>query len=222
MRNPVRVPRRLAALAALAAVSALAYGCFDSGIPEEVAPPASSYPFPDTADQLMANFRAAWDSMDIDEYSYALHADFVFVFADGCPVAPSGGAYTRAEELLHTGRIFAGEPGFDQIGQLPKPGVRDVDFPRLDRLTDWEGLPADDPRFPGALCALFDVRIGFYLDGVGQNTIAVDSQQLFYVKAVDEPQRDGGTRQRFCLIGQRDLDNEKANAYRREAGRFQD
>ncbi|MBK7702259.1 MAG: hypothetical protein IPI34_04870 [bacterium] len=68
-------------------------------------------------------------------------------------------------------------------------------------------MPETDIYFPGAIRALFDVRVVFYLDTEDVNTITVDSQQLFYLKSISEEQGDGSTRTHFYLIGQKDLES---------------
>ncbi|MBK9304478.1 MAG: hypothetical protein IPM94_11460 [bacterium] len=47
----------------------------------------------------------------------------------------------------------------------------------------------------------------FYLITDDLNTIAVDSQQMFYLQPQDEMQQDGSTTQHFYLIGQQDLES---------------
>jgi hypothetical protein len=183
-------------------VSAITAGCGDGGNPGSVVIP---YPMPGTADQLMFNFKSAYDRMNVDEYRNALHPDFVFVFADGSPVAPDAGYFTRDEDLQSTTRMFDGEQGHDPDG-LPKPGVRDIEFTEMTRLTAWEDVPEDDARFPGAVRALYDVQVVFYLDTESTSTITVGTQQMFYLKSVDEEQTDGSAEPHFYMIGQQDLD----------------
>lgn len=162
--------------------------------------------FPDTEQRLMERFLTAYDHMNIDEYRRALHADFVFVFADGSPVAPTNGIFTRVEDLLSTTNMFNGVQGLSPDGQ-PIPAVRDIEFQQLVRLTDWEVVPETDLYFPGAILARYDVRVVFYLNTEDVNTITVDSQQLFYLQSIDDEQDGGSSRTRFYMIGQQDLSN---------------
>lgn len=162
------------------------------------------FPFPDTPQQLMNNFRNAYDEMDLGEYGAALHPDFRFVFDEGSPVAPPGGVFVRAEDLQSTTNMFAGESGHGSGGEL-LAGVRDVEFERLERLSDWEFAPGNDPLFPYATRAFFRVRVVFVLDTDAANTITVDALQQFHVQAVEETQPGGGTRCHFFLIGHRDF-----------------
>ena len=161
--------------------------------------------FPDTPQRLMERFKAAYDYMNIDEYRHALHADFIFVFADGSPVAPASGIFTRGEDLQSTPNMLNGELGQDPDGH-PLAGVRDVEFGEMTRLTAWEDVPESDVYFPGAIRALFDVRVVFYLNTEDVNSITVDSQQLFYLQSIDEELDGGSSRTRFYMIGQQDLD----------------
>ena len=204
MRNHTRF---LTSLAAVAALVVMAGGCiFSPDEGENPTPPPPTYPFADTPEKLMTNFKNAYGTMNVDEYRNALHTGYIFVFADGSPVAPTEGIYTREEDLLSTTRMFNGEQGQDPDG-FSKPGVRDIEFTELTKLTDWEDVPETDIYFPGAIRALFDVRVVFYLDTEDVNTITVDSQQLFYLKSISEEQGDGSTRTHFYLIGQKDLES---------------
>ncbi|MBA4378611.1 MAG: hypothetical protein C0395_08200 [Gemmatimonas sp.] len=169
------------------------------------------YPIPDTPDRVMTNFRNAYDEMLADEYAGTLHADFIFVFVDGSPVAPPSGFYTRSEELLTTIPMFSGEQGHDEAGVV-KPGVRDVDFRQLTRLSEWEIAPESDPHFPGVLRALYDVEVVFVLDVDWSHTLTVDSQQLFYVTSVGGVQRDSSEQPHYYLVGQLDLDSWAASS----------
>lgn len=204
MRNHTRL---LSGLTALAALVVLAGGCIfspddDDGNPNVL----PTYPFPATQDLLMANFKTAYDNMNIEEYRNVLHTAFKFKFAEGSDVEPSG-YYTREEDLQTTTRMFNGEQGLDPIG-LIKPGVRDIEFRQLERLSpEWEVVPEGDPDFAGATRALYDVTIVFNLSDDGNSTITVDSQQIFYAMPVAEVQEDSSTRLRYYLYGQTDLDS---------------
>ncbi|MDO9222553.1 MAG: hypothetical protein Q7U20_02460, partial [Caulobacter sp.] len=91
------------------------------------------YPFPDTAQKLMTTFMNAYDNMNIVEYRNVLHPDFKFKFAEGSDVEPSG-YYTREQDLQTTTRMFNGEQGMSEIGEV-MPGVRDIDFRLLEQLS---------------------------------------------------------------------------------------
>lgn len=150
-------------------------------------------------------------SADTTEYAGTLHADFIFVFADGSPVAPPSGFYTRSEELLTSIPMFSGVPGLNENGEV-RPAVRDVDFRRLQRLTEWEIAPESDPYFPGVLRALYDVQVVFVLDVEWSHTLTVDSQQVFYVTSVGGERRDSSEQPHYYLVGQVDLDSWAASS----------
>lgn len=203
MRNHTRL---LSGLAALAALVVLAGGCIFSPDDDVINPPVPpSYPFPSSHELLMDNFQTSYDQMNIEEYRNVLHPEFKFKFAEGSDVEPSG-YYTREQDLQTTTRMFNGEQGMSEIGEV-KPGVRDIDFRLLEQLSPtWEDVPDTDPDFPGSTRAIFDVEIVFNLSDDGNSTITVDSQQIFYAMPVAEVQEDRSTRLRYYLIGQTDLD----------------
>jgi len=205
MRNYTRM---LSGLAALAALVVLAGGCIFSPDDDVINPPVPpSYPFPATQDLLMTNFQTAYDQMNIEEYRNVLHTEFVFKFAEGSNVEPSG-YYTREQDLQTTTRMFNGEQGMSEIGEV-KPGVRDIDFRLLQRISPfWEDVPDTDPDFPGSTRAVYDVEIVFNLSDEGNSTITVESQQIFYAMPVAEVQEDSSIRQRYYLRGQTDLDSQ--------------
>ena len=134
MRRSTKSPFHLAASIALLVLTG---GCFNSNDPENPDPQPDPYPFADTVEQLMTNFKNAYEEMDIDEYDNVLHEDFLFVFADGSSVAPPSGFYTRAQDLESTTNMFAGEQGLDPDG-IPKPGVRAVSYTHLTLPTNRE------------------------------------------------------------------------------------
>ncbi len=198
--------RSLQLLTVLAFLTALAGGCFDpEDSPVDPDPAVSTFPFPDTAEKLMANFQAAYDSMDIAEYAFTLHEDFVFLFSSECEIGPVGGAYSRTDDLLHTTRLLNGEAGYDRVHARPLPAVRDIAFLQFENLTGWSEVSQDEPGFPGGLKAMYAVTAVMTLDTVDDNTYGIDSLQVFYVKQEMGTAPGGESRLRFYLVGQRDL-----------------
>jgi hypothetical protein len=166
-------------------------------------PASLAYPLPDTEDKIMINFRNAYSAMHTDVYiDGVLFDEYRFVFVDGSPYAPAGG-WDRSTEVESVTSMFAGTTGYNPVHQMPEPGVQDVDFRRLLRLSAWEDVPLNDPDFPGARRALFEVELVFYLD-TGVNTFTVAGQQLFYVKSTPVVV-NGATRTRWGVCGQKDL-----------------
>ncbi|MBA4389301.1 MAG: hypothetical protein C0404_15120 [Verrucomicrobia bacterium] len=204
-----RLAHALRILAVLAFLGAMAGGCFDSeDVPVQPEPVVSAYPFPDTAEQLMANVRAAYEDMDIVEYAFTLHEDFVFLFSTECLIAPVGGSYTREEDLLHTGRLLGGETGYDQVNDRVLPAVKDIEFLEFENLTGWSEVAPEEPGFPGGMKAMYGVSAFMTLDTSDANSYGIDALQLFYVKQVAVTVPGGESRLRYYLVGQKDLESD--------------
>lgn len=168
------------------------------------------YPEATTPDQLMENFKNCYDAMDYSTYAdKILHPEFKFVFAADTPEAIAGptGYLDHDQELQTTQNMFEGHTGTDPVTGQVKDPVQDVQFTSLIKsATDWEAVPSNDPYFPDSLKALYDVDISFVLEG-GLNQFRVQSQQLFFVKAVQVQQSDGTLKDIYKLIGQQDFDS---------------
>jgi hypothetical protein len=187
----------------------MAGGCFDSeDVLVQPEPVVSAYPFPDTAEQLMANVRAAYEDMDITEYAFTLHEDFVFQFSTECLIAPDGGAYTREQDLLHTGRLLNGEEGYDLANDRVLPAVRDIEFLQFENLTGWSEVAPEEPGYPGGMKAMYAVTAFMMLDTADDNSYGIDALQVYYVKQETETVPGGESRLRYYLVGQKDLESD--------------
>ncbi|MBK9304688.1 MAG: hypothetical protein IPM94_12615 [bacterium] len=207
-RSP-RLAHVLRILAVLAFLGAMAGGCFNSeDVLVQPGPVVSQYPFPDTAEQLMANVRAAYEDMDITEYAFTLHEDFVFLFSTECLIAPESGAYSREEDLLHTGRLLNGEAGYDQAHDRVLAAVRDIEFVEFENLTGWSEVAPEEPGFPGGMKAMYGVSVVMTLDTADENSYGIDALQLYYVKQEAETAPGGESRLRYYLVGQKDLESD--------------
>ena len=197
---------KLLGLAALTILVVGSGGCIfspDNDPTTPPGPPPVQYPFADTEDKIMTNFKNSYDTMNTNVYvDGVLYEEYHFVFVDGSPYAPAG-TWDRGDEVQSVTSMFAGNAGYDTVLNQAKPGVQDISFNRLLRLNAWEDVPLSDPEFPGARKALFEVEIVFYLDG-GTNTYTVAGQQLFYVTST-QVVVDGVTKTRWWLYGQKDL-----------------
>ncbi len=184
--------------AGLIALLALAAGCttVDPAKPDPV--PETTYDWPDTREQLMANFVQAYQEMDYEEYEACLHPDFRFVFI-------GGDIWERVQDLVSTENMFDGNQGHDEHGQVAL-SVQSIAVNRFDQLGDWTAQDATHPFFPNTDEGLYDVQLIFFLEG-GEHTITITSGQLFYLAAEDVDDGEGGTRTRWFLAGQRDLDS---------------
>jgi len=152
---------------------------------------------PDNPNALMVRFERAYEEMNINEYEVILHADFKFIFIDYAEV------WYRQTDIQSTANMFNFNPGQNPDGSYRAP-VQNIAINTLIRQTPWEDVPANDPDFPDSEKALYQVQIVFTLEG-GENTITVESDQLFFVKPEEIDQGDGTMRTRYFLYGQRDL-----------------
>jgi len=190
---------RLILTAGLALLVLAGGGCIFSPEPDPDpgGPPPDPYIWPDTPDKLMINFERSYAEMNATEYENVLHDDYKFIFIEYVEV------WYRQQDIQSTTNKFEGNPGQNPDGSYRDP-VQSISINTLIRQTPWEDVPANDPDFPSSKRALYQVQIVFTLEG-GENTITVDSDQLFFVKSEEIDQGDGTTRTRFYLYGQRDL-----------------
>jgi len=179
-------------------------GCIFSPQSDDNGPsiPVPEVVWPDTPVKLMGNFEIAYSTMEFSVYEEVLHEDYKFVFADGLVI------WERLDDLRSTENMFAGNPGEDPETGAIKQGVQSISINTLDQIGDWIHEPETHPHFPDSERALYEVMIVFTLEG-GDNTITVDSQQLFYVKSEEIDMGDGTTKTRFFLYGQQDFDDKK-------------
>lgn len=165
--------------------------------------PDSALPFPDTPEQLMANFREIYEAMDVDEYRLILDPGFETHLQQGTiDDFPSvGSTLNVTEEYRIHERMFQGQSLQDPDGNF-LPGIVGISFPKFRILVDWgESLPTD--LIPNTLSALYEVDI---LIDRGQefSTLKVDGSIRFYV-ATAEGMLNGEPKTYYRMIGQQDL-----------------
>jgi hypothetical protein len=202
----MRHERKLLALPALAALLALAAsGCIfspdDDGGGGGTPPPPR--PFPDSADQVMANFRSAYTAMDIDYYNDVLHNDYRFLFKPEDAASLPTSFYTKAEEMEATENMFSGEAHQRPDGGS-EPGISGITIGTWIRQGLWTDIGPNDPDFPNTRRAVYEVALDFARAGF--STIQVRGQQEFYVSSRDSLV-NGVTLQFYQVRGQRDLTN---------------
>jgi hypothetical protein len=162
----------------------------------------SSLPFPASPEQLMANFRTVYETMDAAEFGQLLHPDFV------CLLQPAtqeefphvGPTLDRDEELVIATKMFSGEATTNSQGDLV-PGVGGIDFALFQRVEPWQVTPPTDP-IPGALAALFEVVVLW--NRPGQSTLRAEGMLRFYVASRDSL-HDGVVQPYHEMVGQQDL-----------------
>ncbi len=87
----------------------------------------SNYPFPDTKEQLLANFKTAYKDMDIDEYRECLseNSEFIFTAEDADQFEIPNGYFERAEDLDVMERTFSGNSHVTPYG-VTQPGLQSI------------------------------------------------------------------------------------------------
>jgi len=159
--------------------------------PVDPGPDDDPYPWPVTADALMANFERAYEELSGAEYGRLLHADFQFMFFG---TKDRVSTWNRDEDLAGTSYMFSGNPAADEHWGY-RPGVEGITVNTLVRQTEWTETANDDPDFPNSSRAEYRVGFVFMLEG-GTNTFTIDCDQIFYAKEVV----DG-----WQLVGQQDV-----------------
>ncbi len=165
--------------------------------------PDSSLPFPDTPEQLMANFQRIYETMDLDEYKLILDPDFETHLQQGTQDEfPNVGSTldVTEENRIHE-RMFLGQTLQDADGNLV-PGISSISFSNFRVLVDWgDSLPTDP--IPNTLSALYLVDI--LIDrGLSFSTLKVDGSIRFYVTTA-EGKLNGEPKTYYRMIGQKDL-----------------
>jgi hypothetical protein len=165
-------------------------------------------PFAGTEDQLMMNFRTAYEEMDFNAYQDILHPDFITILQpDTQEEFPDvGPTLDVAEELRIAERMFAGQPVTDPDGNLV-PGITSIDFQTYEQRVTWATSQANDV-IPNARFALYDVIFRF--ERPGYSTLEVTGQIKFYVAGRDSF-HNGADRTFWQMIGQQDLTEVSAN-----------
>lgn len=160
-------------------------GCGDDETPNELIDHCEICP-PETPDQLMENFEIIYSEMLVDEFRDMLDPDFQFILSprtiEDWDWAPGSTFDFDAMISIH-GHMFGGSAGTDHEGNGISPLDR-IQIPVFERIGEWVVTPEDDPDFPNAGQALFEMKI-FFHDNTGTHAFAVDQQVIFYVSFVD-------------------------------------
>jgi hypothetical protein len=193
---------RMTIMVLLAGVLLLAAaGCKDKDDPAPIDVPQDVLPFPDTPDQLMANFETAYAGMDLDVYRDEVLAeayDFVLTPETVEHFGLPDGIFDLADELAITAKMFAGQP--NEAGRV----VSDIEVQVLQPQGAWLPVPETDPNFsgiPDALVRTYNMLIYFNMHG--QFRYEVQGSQIFCV-APDTVLHEGALTPRYRLRGQVD------------------
>jgi hypothetical protein len=195
-----RVPWQLLLPCALLAALLPLAGCSDN--PVTPPPPPVPGEFPDTPDQLMANFQAAYGDLDSLAYAATLAPGFRFLFspADITDRDLLTDHMTRAEELQSAYNQFSGEM-VEQPGAI-EAAISAILFTRLEAVDGWTAADAAS-GFAGAQRRLYAVEIS--IERPGNSTLIIAGQQEFFLTSRDSTGSDQVVRPYFQLLGQRDL-----------------
>lgn len=145
-------------------------------------------PEADTLEQLIANFKTAYNERNIDYYQIVLSENYKFVAKD------NAGDYNYTEDVEIHRKMFNGETGVGQIA------IEDVSVISLVGVESWQETPSNDPHFGTAgesWFRPFDVAIDFSISGQSL-TYQVRGLVIFYAS------REGEV---FKLLGQTDNTN---------------
>jgi hypothetical protein len=161
-------------------------------------------PFAGTEDQLMANFRTAYEDMDYNIFKDMLHPDYITLLQESTQqeFPDVGPTLDVAEELRIHQRMFAGQPVTDPDGVLV-PGISSINFGTYEQQGTWATSPPNDV-IPNARFSLYQVIFEF--DRPGYSTLKVEGQIKFYVAGRDSF-HNGANRTYWQMIGQQDLTN---------------
>jgi hypothetical protein len=161
-------------------------------------------PLAGTEEQLMANFRTAYEDMDYNTFEDLLHPDFITILQNSTveEFPDVGLTLDLAEELRIHQRMFSGQPVTDPDGALVQ-AISSISFNIFEQQGTWATSQPNDV-IPNARFALYDVT--FLFDRPGASTLKVDGQIKFYVTGRDSVV-SGLTKTYWQMIGQQDLTN---------------
>jgi len=168
-----------------------------------VEPEIAPLPFPDSPDQLMANFQTTYENRFFPWHRDLLHPDFLMILqqetVDQFPEL--GSTIDLNEELRIHERMYSGENLTDPNGAFV-PGMKSISFGTFRPLDDWQLSPANDP-IPDALFAPYEVNFLFNR-GPQYSQISIKGQIRFYVTSRDSLY-EGTVRPYYQMVGQVDL-----------------
>ena len=176
-------------------------GCADD---EEPGPddPAVVDP-PPTPDLLMQAYKTCHEDMDPAQLDVLLHENFRFILQQDTvnEFDLPDNDFDRTEDLAILQNIFSGDPLTTPGGMVP--GVSAISFTTFEQQAAWSTTPANDPNFPSATYATFNVRLEFARPGA--TYLIIQGFLQFYVAEVATTSGSG-----YQLLGMVDLTNGKS------------
>jgi hypothetical protein len=162
--------------------------------------------FPDTEDQLLANFLWSLSNLDLNVYTSTLHAEYRFKF-QGFDVErfelPSQ-FLDRQQELEVAANIFA-----------PASEITAIQIDQFDPLEAWVDTPSH-PDFPGTRRGIFQVEI--LVTRSESTDLRIWGLQEFFLASRDSTLPGGQVRPYFEMIGQIDQSNALKQSLPQRAG----
>lgn len=175
-------------------------------------PPAGTpgLPFPDTPDQLMQNFRTAYETMDITEITRLMDPTFVTILQQVTTTRfPAvGPTLDVLEETRIHERMFSKQSVVDPVG-LTVPGIQTINFQTFECVDTWAPSLWTDP-IPNTTCARYDVTILFDRGGSFAE-VKARGMIKFYVMQRDSVVA-GVDRPYYRMVGQLDLTQDSGKA----------
>jgi len=181
-------------------------GCSDDEGSEALPPETLIYP--STPDKLMANYKAVYTGMMMDEFEDLLHPDFRMVLLQGtlaawansdAPLTPP--YYDRPAEIAIHRNLFNGNTGLDTNGQ-PIPSVSSIEVVYLEKEEAWRLIPAGDPDFDGHDGYWAAMNVLIFLNCPDDHRFEVSQVIEFHVAPVD----DAG-QEKWLLLGIRETES---------------
>ncbi len=169
---------------------------------DNIIPPDPELPFPDTPDQLIANFKTVYTGMDFNAYrDEILSEDYTFVLQAETveEFELSDNIYEYADELVIAQKMFSGQPNQDGVV------LSTIEIQSLQPQGGWLDVPANDPYFGGYPGARFRnyIIVSYFIAQGGDFRYEVQGNVLFYVTSTEE-MHEGALTPRYRLLGQLD------------------
>jgi hypothetical protein len=178
-------------LVALLFCAVLIAGCGDDNGTSQ---PNVPFPYASDPENLMQDFRIAYNEMNLTAYRNALHPDFNFVLQaqDVAHLGMSKDYLTREEDLEVADNIFNGG------GLEPVLGIH---IDAFEPMTQWQDMPSHTD-FPGTMRRVYRVLMAF--ERAGSTTLEIDGLQEFFVASRDTVMPNGTSREFWQIRGQMD------------------
>lgn len=192
----------------LAALALATGGCIfspDDDNHTDVDPP-TPLPFPDTPEQLMANFKTVYTEMDFIRYrDEILSPDYLFVLQESTveDFELPDNLFEYTDELRIAGKMFGGQP--NSLNQV----LSAIEIPTLQPQGAWLPVPDTDSYFGGVGALSCNYNLLTYFNMRSDLRYEVRGNTTFYVVATQE-MRDGVLTPRYRLLGQLDQTMSKA------------